>query len=699
MIPALRSPSDRAPIRPHLPRPVHRLEGEIDRESVAALTAFLEAHPGRPVRLVVNSPGGLASEGAAAAAEVERHGQVEALGQGIVASAATLPFLAARRAVLHRDGLVMVHDPRALVAGDAEELRRWAGDLDRIADHYAAAYARRTGHPLERVRAWMRAETWLGAPEAVALGFADALEEQAAPEPVARFDPARFRHPPAALLRLATEHGWAADPPAQLEDLPPMLDSNDPGAPPVPDAAALAALRMKCRDRGLAPEAADLLLEAGIAPEAAGPFLPVLRRGAERAAIGKLSPEEAREAMRIALADARAATPDGLDEALREHVIAAWAGKGDHSPPAFGPRLGEDWNGPSGFRARMIAGLEAKLDPAHATAMGREAARATLAEVAMEAARRAGLRPTSPAEAIRLAGQHSTSDFPRVVEGALGNVVARRIEQRAPDLLRAARVVVRPDYRPAHALGLSASGMPEEVREGGEVRFVTVDERGEALPLIRDFASGFAVTNQALVNDAAATALLADIAARMAEGAIERQRAVLLEPLLANSGAGQTMRDGTPLFHASRGNLSTGAGSTLSVEGLSAARTAMRRRKGSQGEHLAVEPWGLLVPPECETAAQQLVAQLAPARVDDANPFSGALQVLVEPGLPSPTAWYLLADPARHDGLLLGLLEGHERPRVESRAGWHTLGLEFRLHWPMSASFVEPATWHRSTGA
>ena len=98
-------------------RAVHRLEGEIGGATGDALAAFLEDHAGQPVRVIINSPGGLATEGAAMAAEIERHGQVTALGQGIVASAATLPFLAARQATMHSACLLMIHDFAARATG------------------------------------------------------------------------------------------------------------------------------------------------------------------------------------------------------------------------------------------------------------------------------------------------------------------------------------------------------------------------------------------------------------------------------------------------------------------------------------------------------------------------------------------------------------------------------------------------------
>ncbi len=349
-----------------------------------------------------------------------------------------------------------------------------------------------------------------------------------------------------------------------------------------------------------------------------------------------------------------------------------------------------------GMRAKLAEGLTARLDPKNATAMGRDAAQMTMPDICRVICQANGLRPFNEAEAVRMA--HSTSDFPLILENSMTNLVARRLEQRMPDIARASHEVARSDYRTGNSLTLSATGMPQEVNEGGEVKFVTAEEKGEALPAIRDFAAGFNITNKALVNDSTALGMLADIGNRMTQGAVERLRNVLLEPILANAGAGQTMADGVTMFHADHGNLAA-ANATITVTSLSVARTAMRKQKGLNGELLAVEPWALVVPAELETIAQQVVASINATKFSDANPFSNSLEVIVEPGLTSATAWYLIANPTRYDGLAHAFLDGQRSPRVETRAGWNTLGTEMRLVWALDAKFIETATWFKNAGA
>lgn len=112
---------------------------------------------------------------------------------------------------IDRDAMLMIHDPSALTIAPPAAHRRTAEDLDKLAETYAGAYARRSRNDPKRVREWMIAETWLNAEEAVALGFADRIEDDA-PEMVAAFDFTKFAHAPRHLVAAARAQGWTALP-------------------------------------------------------------------------------------------------------------------------------------------------------------------------------------------------------------------------------------------------------------------------------------------------------------------------------------------------------------------------------------------------------------------------------------------------------------------------------------------------------
>lgn len=344
----------------------------------------------------------------------------------------------------------------------------------------------------------------------------------------------------------------------------------------------------------------------------------------------------------------------------------------------------------------MADGLLARMDHRHKPTIGRQYAEMSLGELAMEAERSAGRRPLNMQEAVRMA-THSTSDFPLVLENALGKSIARQMEQITPALARAAHEIPAADYRGGKLLGLSASGMPQEIGENGEIKHVTIDERGEAKPAPRDFGAIFSLSQRAIYNDDLGI-LSAEIGRKMVQGATERFRRVLVEPLLAGAGLGHAMADGNTVFHASHGNLAA-SGGALDVGTLNTARIALRSQRGSQGEYYAIEPWALVVPPQLETSAQQVLTSINATKISDVNPFSGTLELIVEPALTSATAWYLIGNPATSDGLAYSFLDGQKSPKVESKPGWSTLGVEFRLVWALDARFVSYASWYRNPGA
>jgi len=192
-----------------------KIVGDIGAGDACAdvLGQFLNDNSG-PVTLFINSAGGDAPEGAALMAEVERHGNVTTYIQGICASSATLPAVAARRIIMHPAAMFMIHEPYAKAEGTADHHRSAADALEKMSQTYAAAYSRHTGHPVKTLLAWMKQETWLTAEEALELNFCDEIEAlETAPQMVAAFDYSRFRAAPIDLVRLAQKNGWATGSP------------------------------------------------------------------------------------------------------------------------------------------------------------------------------------------------------------------------------------------------------------------------------------------------------------------------------------------------------------------------------------------------------------------------------------------------------------------------------------------------------
>jgi ATP-dependent protease ClpP protease subunit len=99
--------------------------------------------------------------------------------------------------------IMMIHEPYGAAVGTAADMRSMAEALDRAGDAIVVAY-RRSRQPAARIKALLAAETWMGAQEAVDLGFADRVADPVAI--AASFDLSKFnyRHPP----RSNVAAGW-----------------------------------------------------------------------------------------------------------------------------------------------------------------------------------------------------------------------------------------------------------------------------------------------------------------------------------------------------------------------------------------------------------------------------------------------------------------------------------------------------------
>ena len=133
---------------------------------------------GQHIHLRINSPGGSVVEGTAIYNALRRHqGGLTVHIDALAASMASVIAMAGAPVYIADNALLMIHNPWTVSAGDADQLRREADLLDKLKNTLVNAYTRKTGLETDKVTAMMDEETWLDATEAVALGFADGIEE------------------------------------------------------------------------------------------------------------------------------------------------------------------------------------------------------------------------------------------------------------------------------------------------------------------------------------------------------------------------------------------------------------------------------------------------------------------------------------------------------------------------------------------
>lgn len=166
--------------------------------SAQAFVKELVAIKAATIHLRINSPGGDVFAARAMEQAIREHGsKIVAHIDGYAASAASYLALAADEVIIAEGGFYMIHKAWTIAWGNSEELMDTAALLEKVDASLVATYAKETGQEPEQIAAWMSAETWFNADEAVANGFADRIATDA-PKDTARWNLAAYAKAPAA---------------------------------------------------------------------------------------------------------------------------------------------------------------------------------------------------------------------------------------------------------------------------------------------------------------------------------------------------------------------------------------------------------------------------------------------------------------------------------------------------------------------
>lgn len=129
--------------------------------------------------IYVNSGGGEVFAGMAIYNIIKRHKAYKtAYIDGIAASIASVIIMAADKRVIPENAMIMIHNCCTFAMGNKIELRKIADDLEKVDQSILGTYIEKTGKTCEEITAYMDAETWFTAAEAVEMGFADELQAE-----------------------------------------------------------------------------------------------------------------------------------------------------------------------------------------------------------------------------------------------------------------------------------------------------------------------------------------------------------------------------------------------------------------------------------------------------------------------------------------------------------------------------------------
>ena len=132
------------------------------------------------INVRINSPGGEVFAGMAIYNMLKRHKARKIVTiDGIAASMASVIAMAGDTIIMPENSMMMLHQASSGFSGAAtsEEMRTQADLIDRLNLSMIGIYAARSKQSHDKVAEMMKAETWLTAKEAVAMGFADEIEQ------------------------------------------------------------------------------------------------------------------------------------------------------------------------------------------------------------------------------------------------------------------------------------------------------------------------------------------------------------------------------------------------------------------------------------------------------------------------------------------------------------------------------------------
>ena len=289
---------------------------------------------------------------------------------------------------------------------------------------------------------------------------------------------------------------------------------------------------------------------------------------------------------------------------------------------------------------------------------------------------------------------NSTSTFPAIMSNLANKSVMVGFNEAETTYQIWAGKGSNRDFKEAARVALSEAGTLELVPEGGQFKQDSFGE-ASARTKVATYGKLFSLTRQAIINDD--LGMFSKIATKYGSAAKRLVNKMVYAQLTGNV----KMQDNVALFDSKHGNVA-GTGEALSAKAIAKAITAMRRQKGIQGEAtLNVTPKYLVVPPELEMTAYQIVNSTA--AVDGVNsgvvnPYKGRFIVVADAELTDPDAWYLVADATQHDTIEVTYLNGVETPRLETRQGFDVDGIEYKVAFDCGVSALDFRGLYKNAG-
>jgi HK97 family phage prohead protease len=296
---------------------------------------------------------------------------------------------------------------------------------------------------------------------------------------------------------------------------------------------------------------------------------------------------------------------------------------------------------------------------------------------------------------------HTTSDFPLLTEAAANKVLLEAYGIAAPTYRNWAKQIAFNDFKVHKLLRLGDFPALSQLPESGDISGGTLSENRETVTPV---TSGVVVpfSRQLLMNDDLAA--FGNLVTQAGYEAARTENAMAYALLALNSGAGPTMSDTGALYNntvvtTAGGHANLGTAAAISTDSLGLGRAAMRKQRGIGGvQILNLAPSILLVGPDRETLAQQVVAPIQAVQAGNVPVFSGTLQVIVDANI-TGNAWYLFADPAFAPAFVYGYVAGQTGPQIATGGVFNQDGIMMRVLHDFGVGASDWRPTYRNAGA
>jgi hypothetical protein len=236
------------------------------------------------------------------------------------------------------------------------------------------------------------------------------------------------------------------------------------------------------------------------------------------------------------------------------------------------------------------------------------------------------------------------------------------------------------DFKAVNQFRLNGSFKFQKVGNGGELKTATATDYKRSLAA-DTWGITTQITRQDMYNDDLNA--LSQVPQRMGRGsALALNETIWTEFLSSNDTYYQ--------------KVTAAAGNALALAGLKTAATAFRKLTDPDGNPLGIAPRILLVPPELElTAAELMTSSLLisgnTTAAPSANVLQGRYKVVVSNYLTSATTWWLMADGADLPAMDVVFLNGQQAPTVENvMPDADKLGVTVRGYMDFGVAKAEP---------